>query len=247
MLFNMKTVVKIMVAVLALALMAPATTYAAKKKKEVKWEMPSGSSGIEQLDTYFNTVNTAYTNFKNLQQSVTYYSVRPIQVTQADGTVKTVRMVVDQNGTIRDSDKALQQYWDWGNAAIDIVKQMRDIVNQKDNVISAAKKDFMTALTYSSYIINGAAVSANGLIALKDMAVALRNQGKEIRQFKKDYTEDGELKNATMDASSIDDSYSNNEPIQKTSEEFDKELAAAKAEGEGITAPDSDVDFGDLL
>ncbi|MBQ9671960.1 MAG: hypothetical protein IJV34_03810 [Prevotella sp.] len=243
----MKNVLKIMVAVMTLALIAPTTTYAAKKKKkEVTWEMPS-ASGNAQLDTYFNTVNTAYTNFQTLQQSVTYYSVRPIQVTQTDGTVKTVRMVVDQNGTIRDSDKALQQYWDWGTAALDIMKQMRDIVKQKDNVISVAKKDFMTALAYSTYIINGAAVSANGLIALKDMAVALRNQGKEIRQFKKDYTEDGELKNATMDASTLDDSYTNNEPIQKTSEEFEKELAAAKAEGEGITAPDGDVDFGDLL
>ena len=173
--------------------------------------------------------------------------MRPIQVQQADGSVKTVRMVVDQNGTIRDSDKALQQYWDWGNAAVSIFQQMRGLVKQKDNVIAAAKKDWMTSLTYSSYIINGATVAANGLIALKDMAVNLRNQGKEIRQFKKDYTEDGELKNATMDASTIDDSFSNNEPIQKTSEEFEKELAAAKAEGQGVTAPDSDVDFGDLL
>ncbi len=242
----MKNVSRMIAIVLALVLIAPLTTVA-KKKKEVSWKMPAEKSGIEELDTYFNTVNTAYTNFKTLQTDVTYYSVRPIQIKQADGSVKTVRMVVDQNGTIRDSDKALQQYWDWGASAIAIFQQMRDIIKQKDNVRAAAKKDWMTSLAYSSYIINGALVCSNGILALKDMAVALHNQGKEIRQFKKDYTEDGELQNATMDASTIDASYANNEPIQKTSEEYEAELAAAKAEGEGITAPDSDVDFGDLL
>ncbi len=244
----MKNVIRLITIVLALLLVAPLTTEAKKKKKkEVTWEMPAEKSGIEELDTYFSTVNTAYTNFKTLQSDVTYYSVRPIQIQQADGSVKTVRMVVDQNGTIRDSNKALQQYWEWGSSAIAIYQQMRDIVKQKDNVRAAAKKDWMTSLAYSSYIINGAMVCSNGILALKDMVVALRDQGKEIRQFKKDYTEDGELQNATMDASTIDASYANNEPIQKTSEEYEAELAAAKAEGEGITAPDSDVDFGDLL
>ena len=50
-----------------------------------------------------------------------------------------------------------------------------------------------------------------------------------------------------MDPKSIEDNYGNNEPIKKTSDEFEKELAAAKAEGAGVEAPDGDINVGDLF
>ena len=246
----MKKTMKLLTFALMLGTVAPVGAFAAKKdkkKKEVTWEMPSKLSGLEPLDNYFNAVNSAYTNFQTFKGSVTYYTVRPIEITQADGTVKTVRAVVDQNGTVRDANKALQQYWDWGKAAINIGKELKDLVKQKDNIMAAAKKDFLTSLAFAKYITNGVSVGINGLTTLKEMVTQLSDQGKEIRQFKKDYTESGELADPTMDPKSIEDNYGNNEPIKKTSDEFEKELAAAKAEGAGVEAPDGDINVGDLF
>ena len=244
----MSRIVKMMAILMAVCLLAPASAEAKKKKeKKVVWEMPSKMSGNENLDNFFKAMDKANTHLNSLKDSVTYYSVRPIAITQADGTVKNVRMVVDDQGNIRNADLALAQYYHWGKTAIEVYQELRGLVKQKDNLVAAAKSDWMLALSYLNYVLNGVNVATYGMSSLKDLVTNLHDQGKEIRQFKKDYAENGELKDATIDASNIDTHYSNNEPITKTPEEYEKELAAAKAEGQGIVPPDGDVSLDDIL
>ena len=79
---------------------------------------------------------------------------------------------------------------------------------------------------------------------MKELMKKMNAQKKEIRQYKKDYTESGELADPTVPADVIDSNYSDNEPVTKTSEEYERELAAAMEANKNIKIPeDGDVDF----
>src|SRR5574344_3038479 len=114
----MKNFIKICVCVLALAVAMPAMAQKKKggdkdkkEKKEIVW--PGGTkpaaTGNASIDKYINTCDTMINKLKYIGESVTFYHVATIRVTNADGTVTEKRAVVDENGTIRSKNLALKQ------------------------------------------------------------------------------------------------------------------------------------------
>lgn len=82
---------------------------------------------------------------------------------------------------------------------------------------------------------------------MKELLKKMNQQKKEIRQYKQDYSEAGELKDPTISAEEIDAHYSNNEPITKLSEEYNNAIAEIQAKDSSIQVPeDGDADIDGL-
>lgn len=218
---------------------------AGKEKKTWKWEMPSKLTGDNDFDGYLKTCDDLNTKIVSYIDSVTFYSVRKINVKQADGTIVERRCVVDENENIRGSSEAIAQYIEMTNSGMGILNDMLEITNKTTAASAYIAKNPMKALTYGKYLKAGPKIVAEGGKTMRELLKKMNAQKKEIRQYKKDYSESGVLKNPTTDAATIDANYSDNEPIVKTSEEFDKELAAAMEKDKTIKIPDGDVDFED--
>ena len=122
----MKKIVTLMALAILMATMAPAAAQAAdkKEKKAWKWEMPKKMTGNEDFDLYLRTCDTLNTRVTSYMDSVTFYSVKKIKVTQADGSTIERRCVVDENGHIRGSNEALAQYIAMTNAGLDILNDL---------------------------------------------------------------------------------------------------------------------------
>ena len=242
----MKKIVTLMALAILMATMAPAAAQAAdkKEKKAWKWEMPKKMTGNEDFDLYLRTCDTLNTRVTSYMDSVTFYSVKKIKVTQADGSTIERRCVVDENGHIRGSNEALAQYIAMTNAGLDILNDLLKITAQTTAATAAIAGNPMLALSHGKYLKAGPKIAAEGGKTMKELMKKMNAQKKEIRQYKKDYTESGELADPTVPADVIDSNYSDNEPVTKTSEEYERELDAAMEANKNIKIPeDGDVDF----
>ncbi len=246
----MKRNLSLVIFTLILGLVIPGNAFAAdkekkekKQKKAWKWEMPSELTGDADFDNYLKTCDELNTKIVSYMDSVTFYTVKKINITQEDGTVVERRCVVDENGNIRGSSEALAQYIQMTNSGMGILNDMLNITNQTTAASAYITKNPLKVIKYGKYLKAGPKIVAEGGKTMKALLKRMTEQKKEIRQYKKDYSESGELKNPTTDAATIDANYSDNEPITKTSKDFDKELAAAMAKDKTIKIPDGDIDF----
>lgn len=240
----MKHLIKAMALAITFALIAPAVTNAQKKKekKAWQWEMPSKMTGIKDFDEYLLLCDTLNTRIKSYKDSVTFYSVRIINVQQKDGSVVQRRCVVDQNDNIRGSSEALMQYMDMILAGTGIITDMASITAETAIATASLTENPLAALTHGKYLKAGPKLVVEGTKTIKELLSKMKAQRQEIRQYKKDFTETGELADPTIDPATIDSNYANSEPITKTSEEFEKELAAAMAKDASITLPEEGDD-----
>ena len=250
----MKKILSLMAFAMILGVFVPQTLYAQKKnkkeqadaapKKTWKWEMPSKMTGIKDFDNYLLSCDSLNTRLVSYMDSVTFYSVRVINVQQKDGSVVTRRCVVDEEGHIRGTSEALLQYIDMTTTGTEILADMASITAETAVATASLTENPLVALSHGKYLKAGPKLVAEGGKTLKELMKKMNQQKKEIRQYKKDYSESGEAKDPTIDPAQIDSNYSNNEPITKTSEEYDKELAAAQEKDKTITLPeDGDVEI----
>ena len=95
----MKKILGFLAVAMLLGVIAPQTAYAERKKdkekKGWKWEMPKKMTGIDEFDHYLRVCDTLNTRILTYMDSVTFYTVRPIDVKQPDGTIIKRRCVVD--------------------------------------------------------------------------------------------------------------------------------------------------------
>ena len=130
------------------------------------------------------------------------------------------------------------------NAGLGIVNDLLKITNTTTAAAAAIAGNPMLAISYGKYLKAGPKIATEGAKTIKGLVSEMNKQKKDIRQFKKDYTESGELKDPTTDAAALDANYSDNEPITKTPEEFEKQLAEAIEKDKSIVLPDDgDVDI----
>jgi len=244
----MKRIFIMMAMAIVMGAVLPTTANAAdkkekKEKKAWKWEMPKKMSGDADLDLYLRTCDTLNTRVTSYLDSVTFYSVKVVNVKNDDGTIVQRRCVVDEDGHIRGSNEALAQYIAMTNSGLGLLNDLLKITAQTTSATAAIAGNPLLALSYGKYLKAGPKIAIEGGKTMKELMKRMNEQKKAIRKYKKDYTEAGELRDPTTDASAIDASYPDSEPITKTSAEFDKELADAMEKDKSITIPDGDVDF----
>jgi hypothetical protein len=246
----MKKILSFLAVAMLLAVIAPQTAYAEKKekeKKEWKWEMPKKMTGIEKFDHYLRVCDTLNTRITTYMDSVTFYTVRPIDVQQADGTIIKRRCVVDDKDNIRGSNEALAQYFDMTNTGLAILGDLMKITGETTAATASLASDPLKALSYGKYLKAGPKIAIEGGKMMKELLKKMNQQKKEIRQYKKDYSEAGELKDPTISAEEIDAHYSNNEPIKMLSEEYNNAIAEIQAKDSSIQVPeDGDADIDGL-
>ena len=234
----MKNFIKICVCVLALAVAMPAMAQKKKggdkdkkEKKEIVW--PGGTkpaaTGNASIDKYINTCDTMINKLKYIGESVTFYHVATIRVTNADGTVTEKRAVVDENGTIRSKNLALKQTAELIKTCIKLIKSSVRLPRlMKTYSASLPSLGLMNAFKYGQYTKIGGQLIGRYTIEWVDLLKRLRQQGKEIRAFKKSFSEAGELSDPSMDISNIDGiDFSATPVVEKSNEDFERELAEA--------------------
>lgn len=241
----MRKTIYVMALAMFIGVILPSKVSAQKKnKKEWKWEMPSKMTGIKDFDHYLLFCDTINTRITTYTDSVTFYSVRVINVQQPDGSIVKRRCVVDENNNIRGANEALLQYMNMTNAGLGILTDIVSITAETAVATASLTENPLVTLSHGKYLKAGPKLVTEGTKTVKELLRRMNEQKKEIRQYKKDYTESGELKDPTIDPAEIDSNYSNNEPITKTSEEVNKALAAIQATDPTITVPDDgDVDL----
>ena len=113
--------------------------------------------------------------------------------------------------------------------------------------IRTAVSDFKSLAKVVRYLKAGPNIAIEGGKMMKELLKKMNQQKKEIRQYKQDYSEAGELKDPTISAEEIDAHYSNNEPITKLSEEYNNAIAEIQAKDSSIQVPeDGDADIDGL-
>lgn len=247
----MKKILGFLAVAMLLGVIAPQTAYAEKKKdkekKGWKWEMPKKMTGIDEFDHYLRVCDTLNTRILTYMDSVTFYTVRPIDVKQSDGTIIKRRCVVDDKDNIRGSNEALAQYFDMTNTGLDILGDLVKITGETTVATASLAGDPLKALSYGKYLKAGPNIAIEGGKMMKQLLKKMNEQKKEIRQYKQDYSEAGELKDPTISAEEIDAHYSNNEPITKLSEEYNNAIAEIQAKDASIQVPeDGDADIEGL-
>lgn len=233
----MKNYLKIFVCALALAVAMPAVAQKKKggdkdkkEKKEIVW--PGGTkpaaTGNATVDKYINTCDTMINKLKYIGESVTFYHVATIRVTNADGTVTEKRAVVDQNGTIRSKNLALKQTMELIKTCTELTMSSANLGLMTATYPPAALSLGVTGMKYMKYTKIGGQLTGRCTTEMVDLLKRLRQQGKEIRAFKKSFSESGELANPSLNMSNIDGiDFSATPVVEKSNEEFERELAEA--------------------
>lgn len=232
----MRNVIKALVIMTALLVAVPSMA-AKKEKKVVDWKdgkMPE-LTDIEAIDRYLLTCDTLIQDLKVLEETLVWYTVEKVQVTEKDGSISETYHVVDQNGNLRGKDSALKQTIDVIGTCTLLPLKAANISMMSAAYTAALPQLKLKALSYAKYSKLGAQLAGKCTTEVVDILKRLRQQGKEIRALKKMTNEKGELKNPNVDLKNVDGvDFSEVESVQKSSEELAAELAKAQKEDANV-------------
>lgn len=259
----MKHIIRLSVVALTLIIAMPALSLAQKEKKEKKekkewkWEMPSKMTNIPEFDKYLRTCDELSKRINTYTDSVTFYTVKKIQVTDGQGRLlknaagedSTIIAVVDAQNNIRGSGEAFQQYARFTATGMEILSDLMEITTQTVAATTSLASKPMVALSHGKYLKAGPKIVSQGGRMVKELMKRMKEQKKAIRAYKQNYTESGVLQDPTIDPSTIEGGiFADLEVIQKPEDAVGKELADALAKDAQIgDLPDGeDIDIDSL-
>ncbi len=250
----MKRLINLMLLVLAIAVVTPASMQAQKKKekkakKEFVWEMPELTKN-EDFDKYLLTCDTLNGRIRAYCDSIVFYEVKKIQEVDANGNIimdengkpKEIYAVVDHENHIRGSKEAIFQYADMILSGTSIILDMANIAVLTATATTALPSLGLKAFSYGKYLKAGPIMVKDGTLEIKEIVSKCRTQAKAIRAYKNSFTETGELIDPQADVSNLEGVNLNDVPtITKPSEELAQELEKAKQENASAQEADEDA------
>lgn len=239
---------------MAMVLALPQSSWADKKekkkeKKPYEWVMPN-LSGNEDMDKYLLACDTMFNQVKTYKEGITFYEVKKIQITDENGTVvtdengnpKEVYAVVDGNNTIRGAGEALAQYLQMTLAGTNLILDMTNIGLLTTAAGLALPKLGLGAITYGKYIKAGPKLIGMASSEIKGIVKDCRAQARNIKAYKKNFSEKGELLDPQADLSNLDGTSLADVPtVQKPQAEYEKEILSAAEEDKNASAVDDDA------
>lgn len=254
----MKRLINLMLLVLAIAMVAPVSMQAQKKKerkakKEFVWEMPELTKN-EDFDKYLLTCDTLNSRIRAYCDSIVFYEVKKIQEVDDNGNVimdengkpKEIYAVVDNENHIRGSKEAIFQYADMILTGTNIILDMANITVLTATATTALPSLGLKAISYGKYLKAGPIMVKDGAVEIKEIVSKCRTQAKAIRAYKNSFTESGELIDPQADVSNLEGVNLNDVPtITKPSGELAQELEKAKQENASAQEADEDA-FEDI-
>ncbi len=220
-----------------------------KEKKPYEWVMPN-LSGNEDMDKYLLACDTMFNQVKTYKEGITFYEVKKIQITDENGAVvtdengnpKEVYAVVDENNTIRGAGEALAQYLQMTLAGTNLILDMTNIGLLTTTAGLALPKLGLGAITYGKYIKAGPKLIGMASSEIKGIVKDCRAQARNIRAYKKNFSEKGELLDPQVDLSNLDGTNLADVPtVQKPQAEYEKEILSAAEEDKNAAAVDDDA------
>lgn len=205
-----------------------------KKKKEKKpyvWVMPK-LTGDQSFDEYLKLCDQTNSQIKKYSEGITFYEVAEIHVTDANGEVDVQYCVVDSLGNIRSSNLALAQNLDIIFAYPSIALDATNLTLSTATATTAIAGNPMLALTHGKYLKAGPILSGRVLKEMKVIYKKARAQAKQIKALKAGKIDELKALNAEMNAGDIDAGTTSMRVVNKTSEEYDAQIAAITADDE---------------
>ena len=255
----MKHLIKFMLLAIAIAIVAPTSIQAQKKKakkakKEFVWEMPKLTEN-EDFDKYLLTCDTLNNRIRKYCDGIVFYEVKKIQETDKNGNpvldengkVKEIYAVVDKDNHIRGSKEALFQYAEMILSGTNIILDMANITLLTATATTALPSLGLNAFSYGKYLKAGPKMIQYGTEEINEILKKCRTQAKAIRAYRASFTESGELLDPQADVSNLEGVNLNDVPtITKPSEELAQELENAKLENASAKEADEDA-FNDVV
>lgn len=256
----MRQFIKWSLLAVAMILALPQSSWADKKEKKKKekkpyeWVMPE-LSGNENIDKYLLACDTMFNEVKSYKESITFYEVKKIQITDANGTVvtdengnpKEVYAVVDENNTIRGAGQALAQYVQMTLAGTNLILSMANIGLLTTSATMSLPSLGLGALSYGKYIKAGPKLIGMASSEIKGIVKDCRAQARNIKAYKKNFSEKGELLDPQADISNLDGTSLADVPtVQKPQADYEKEILSAGEEDKNAPAVDDDA-FDDVV
>lgn len=220
----MKHLEKITSLLVMIMLLVPYGLQAQKKDKKEKskfvWELPE-LTGNESFDTYLLTCDTLYSRIQAYNDSIVYYKVIQTDSGQKDDTGKPLYeyAIVDDEGNVRNTGRALLQYTDFILTGTNITLDCASLSLHTASATLALPSLGLKALSYGKYVKSGPRIVGMGAQEIKEIVTSCKAQAKAIRALKKSSTNTGDNKDVVMISSQVPEGI---EIVQKTKEEMDE-------------------------
>lgn len=236
----MKHLLRIMTWAVILCVGFSVNTQAQKKKKEqkekkkIEWVMPE-LTGNKDFDAYLLFCDTLYNRITQYSDSITFFHVQPIVERDENGkaipteTGDTIRRyIVDENGTPRSALGALLQVMDLAMTGVNLTADFVNMGAHTTAATAALPSLGLKTVSYAKYLKMGPKIIGMGGAEVKEIVQKCKEQLASIKVYRENHTQDGVLKNPTMDLSQLN-GLIQNEPKDMT-DDIRKDLAKANEE-----------------
>ena len=205
-----------------------------KKKKEKKpfvWTMPK-LTGEQAMDDYLKLCDQMNTQIKKYSEDITFYDVAEIHVTGENGEEDVQYCIVDSLGNIRSSNRALAQNLEIILAYPTIALDATNLMTSTTAASTALLSNPLLSFSNCKYLKAGPILAGRALKEMKVIYKKARAQAKVIKAMKAGKTDELKALNAEMNAGDVDAGTASMRVINKTTAEYEEQMAAITADDE---------------
>ena len=183
----MKTITKVMIAIMAMLVLNPMGVTAQKKKKEKKayqWEMPAELSGDQTVDTYLLSCDTLWNKVQLYTENMTTYIYKVDTLWNVNGAHYIMAHMETADGQYLTRSAANWQLVEAITTGADIVLDATNIGLQTANATMALPNLGLKAISYAKYVKAGPNIIAKAGKEIKELASFRRSQWQSWKAMK---------------------------------------------------------------
>lgn len=165
-----------------------------KKKKEKEafdWEKvrPKKLSGDKDMDKYILTCDTMWYRIQSYKDSINFFRLDTVWVTDANDVVYKVIKIQDQNGTPRNFSESLKQGMDITFTGTNILLDVANITLLNTTATLSLASNPLLAFGYSKCLKGGLNINKLAFNEVKDIVNATKKQIAQTKSMRKSQME----------------------------------------------------------
>ena len=188
----MRTLSKVMIAVMAMLMMVPMGVSAQKKEKKKKekkayeWKMPEELSGDATVDAYLLACDTLWNKVQTYTENMTTYIYKVDTLWNVNGAHYVMAHMETSDGQYMTKSAANWQLVEAVMTGTNIVLDATNIGLQTANATMALPNLKLKALSYAKYVKAGPNIIAKATKEVKELASFRRSQWQSWKAMKTD-------------------------------------------------------------
>ena len=186
----MKTLSKVMIAIMAILMFAPSEAYAKKKEKKEKkpftWVLPNPLSGNADVDGYLLSCDTLWTKIQAYSESMTTYTYKEDTLRNINGADYLMAHMENAKGEYLTRGAVAWQLVEAVTTGFEIVLDATNIGLQTATATMALPELGLKALSFGKYLKVGPKIIGMGGKEIKELATLRRTQLQSWKATKKD-------------------------------------------------------------